>query len=125
MKPSKYRNIKVECDGIHFDSKRERVRYQELKLLERAGEIKDLTLQPQVKFCVGGRKVVIRSKGYPNGRQVGYKADFRYTDCRTGQEVWEDVKAKVIKGKRHAVSRDYPLRKAFLEAIYGIQVKEV
>ena len=125
MKPSKYRNQRVEFEGLHFDSVKERTRYQELKLLERAGEIKDLELQPQVKFCVNGRKVVIRSKGYPNGRQVGYKADFRYTDCRTGQEVWEDVKAAARIGKRRAVSRDYPLRKAFMEAIYGIQVKEV
>lgn len=122
---NKYRNIKVECDGVHFDSSKERDRYLELKLLARAGEIKDLELQPQVKFCVNGRKVVIRSKGYPNGRHVGYKADFRYTDCRTGQEIWEDVKAAAKLGKRRAVSRDYPLRKAFLEAIYGIQVREV
>ena len=34
----KYRNKKVEVDGILFDSKKEANRYMELKLLEKAGE---------------------------------------------------------------------------------------
>ena len=45
---SKYRNKKTELDGIAFDSKREAERYAELKLLERAGEISYLQLQPEV-----------------------------------------------------------------------------
>lgn len=37
---NKYRNKKVIVDEKEFDSKREGNRYKELKLLERAGEIK-------------------------------------------------------------------------------------
>lgn len=36
---NKYRNNKVEYDGIIFDSKKEAQRYAELKLLERRGEL--------------------------------------------------------------------------------------
>lgn len=47
MKYNKYGNIKTVIDGIKFDSKRESERYLELKLLEKAGEISDLKLQPR------------------------------------------------------------------------------
>lgn len=41
-KKSKYGAVKTEVDGIMFDSKREASRYQELRLLEQAGEIANL-----------------------------------------------------------------------------------
>lgn len=41
-KKSKYHAKKVEVNGITFDSKKEAKRYEELKLLERCGAIKDL-----------------------------------------------------------------------------------
>ncbi|WP_416330384.1 DUF1064 domain-containing protein, partial [[Clostridium] innocuum] len=44
-KKSKYGAVKTEVDGIMFDSKREASRYQELRLLEQAGEITNLRLQ--------------------------------------------------------------------------------
>ena len=43
---AKYGNTKVKVDGITFDSKAEARRYGELKLLERAGEITSMELQP-------------------------------------------------------------------------------
>ncbi len=43
---SKYRNIRVEIDGHTFDSKAEGRRYEELKLLQAAGEIDGFGLQP-------------------------------------------------------------------------------
>ncbi|MDD3747626.1 MAG: DUF1064 domain-containing protein, partial [Anaerostipes sp.] len=46
MRYSKYGARKTVIDGITFDSKREAKRYQELKLLEQAGEISYLELQP-------------------------------------------------------------------------------
>ena len=42
---NKYGNKKTVVDGITFDSRKEAKRYQELKLLEKAGEIKDLRRQ--------------------------------------------------------------------------------
>lgn len=44
-KKSKYGAVKTEIDGIVFDSKHEAKRYQELWLLEQAGEITNLRLQ--------------------------------------------------------------------------------
>ena len=37
----KYKNKFISIDGIVFDSNRESKRYQELRVLEKAGEIKD------------------------------------------------------------------------------------
>ena len=48
----KYNARKVEIDGITFDSLKEANRYSELKLLEKAGLIKDLTLQPRFNLKV-------------------------------------------------------------------------
>ncbi len=42
---SKYKAKKIIVDGITFDSKKEANHYCELKLLERAGKIKNLQLQ--------------------------------------------------------------------------------
>lgn len=76
-KRSKYRNERTRIDGIKFDSKKEANRYAELKLLEQAGEILFLTLQP--KFPISG-----------GDKPVSYVADFLYheRDC----VVVEDVK---------------------------------
>lgn len=83
---SKYKNKKTELDGITFDSKREAERYAELKLLEKAGEISHLELQPEVilqdKFVYKGKTV----------RAIKYKADFAYFDKVSGKAVIEDVK---------------------------------
>jgi hypothetical protein len=116
MKRNKYSAIKTVVDGIKFDSKREAKRYAELKLLERAGEIADLELQPCWFFTMqGGRDVLIRSKGYPNGRRATYSADFRYRDS-DGQTIIEDVKTTATDTE---ASR---LRRAMVEAQYGVRV---
>lgn len=47
-KKSKYGAVKTEVDGIKFDSKHEALRYQELRLLEQAGEITNLRLPLQI-----------------------------------------------------------------------------
>ncbi len=44
---SKFGNRHVKIDGIRFDSMKEGRRYNELKLLERGGEIQNLELQPR------------------------------------------------------------------------------
>ena len=40
-KYNKYANKKVQLDGIAFDSRKEAKRYAELKLMEKAGELKE------------------------------------------------------------------------------------
>ena len=72
MRYSKYNARKITIDGITFDSLKEAARYKELKLLERAGEITDLELQP---------KFVLLDGFYYEGkkeREVSYVADFKY-----------------------------------------------
>jgi hypothetical protein len=83
---NKYRAIKTEVDGIVFDSKAESIRYQELKLLLKAGEIKDLVLQPEFELQPQFKK------GKVNYRSIKYIADFGYYDIRKGYKVIEDVK---------------------------------
>lgn len=83
---NKYNNHKTKVDGIEFDSVREAERYKELKLLEKAGEIEYLELQPKVvlqdKFVYKGKTI----------RAITYKADFAYFDKRKQKSVIEDVK---------------------------------
>lgn len=99
---NKYGNIKTTIDGITFDSKAEARRYQELKLLEKAGEINTLKLQPIFPLVV-------------NNQSVGtYIADFSYTN-RDGSLVVEDVK-----GVRTAV---FNLKARLMKAIHNIEVK--
>ena len=42
---NKYHAVKTQVDGIIFDSMKEAVRWQELKLLEKAGKIANLERQ--------------------------------------------------------------------------------
>lgn len=109
----KFKNVPTTIDGIKFQSKGEADRYLELKLMERAGYISELSLQPKFPLVVNGNPVKIRSGSYPNGRAVSYYADFRYKDCN-GVDIVED-----FKGMDLPISR---LKRALVESIYGIQV---
>lgn len=86
-KQNKMRNVKTEVDGIKFDSIVESERYAYLKLLEQAGEIHDLELQPSFTLL---NKYEWRGIKY---RAITYKADFKY-QTKGGQTVVEDVKGK-------------------------------
>lgn len=101
---SKYGSKKTMIDGIIFDSKREANRYCELKLLEKAGKIKDLKLQHQFllqpPFKKNGKTI----------RAITYVADFVYFDLERMRNVVEDVK-----GYKTDV---YQLKKKIFEYIY-------
>lgn len=107
-KPPKYRNQRVDLDGFTFDSKREAARYAELKMLQKAGLIRDLELQPRFSVSIGGR------------HYCSYKADFRYFDVKAGCSIVEDVKSPAT-----AKERSYRLRKKAAELEHGIVVREV
>ena len=82
----KYHNTKTVADGIKFDSKLEAERYAQLKILERAGVIRELELQPSFELLPSFRK---------NGktwRKTVYKADFRYILAKNDRIIIEDVK---------------------------------
>lgn len=109
---SKYGSKKVLINGIVFDSKKEADRYCELKFLERAGKIKDLSLQHkfelQPSFKKNGKTI----------RAITYIADFVYFDLERKAHVVEDVKGYKTK--------EYLLKKKMFEYKYPyLTIKEV
>lgn len=104
---SKYHNRKVEIDGIKFDSTKEGQRYLELKLLLKAGKIRDL--QMQVEF-----ELIPKQAGE---RACKYKADFVYHMADTGKMIVEDVK-----GLR---TREYIIKRKLMLWRYGVKIVEV
>lgn len=111
---TKYGNRKVELDGFTFDSVHESNRYAELKLMLLAGEIEDLKLQypfelqPSFTDCEGNKVLPIT-----------YKADFVYTDKKTGKMVVEDAKSEATKK-----DKVYRLKKKMM-AYKGVIIREV
>lgn len=98
---SKYLARKTRVDGLSFDSAGEARRYQDLLLLQRAGTISGLVLQPSFAITLNGVhvcKVVL---------------DFSY--IQDGKRVYED-----FKGYDTPVSR---LKRKLLRAQFGIEVK--
>lgn len=112
MKYIKYHNTKVKVDGITFDSKREAARWQELKLLEKAGKIRGVRRQvryrliPQQKMSDGRHE-----------RPVDYVADFVYVDCGDGATVVEDAKGMKTK--------DYIIKRKLMKYVHGVEIREV
>lgn len=117
---NKYRNKKVVRNGITYDSKKEADRHAVLRLLERAGKIRDL--QRQVKFVLipaqyepdsGGNRGGVK-KGKLIERECSYIADFVYEE--NGKKVVEDTK-----GFRTA---DYKIKRKLMLFMHGIRIKE-
>jgi len=107
---SKYRNKKVEIDGLKFDSQKEGRRYLELKNLSRGGYIQGLECQPKFWFEIEGHRLAI------GGRVVSYTADFKYYEAGSDVATIEDVK-----GFKTPV---YKLKRALMKAVHGIDVLE-
>lgn len=105
FKRNKFGNIKVEVDGIKFDSKREAKRYGELRLLEKAGQIRDIRLQVKYDLKINGVRIST------------YKADFVYWDLVNKREVVEDVKGYP--------NDRWPMKKKLMKAIHGIEILEI
>ncbi len=104
VKRAKYGNKREKIDGYTFDSLLEARRYQELKLMEKAGEIRDLTVHPPFSIQV-------------NGIHCGKtEMDFLYF-TKEGKRVVEDTK-----GVSTPLSK---LQHKLLFALYSIQVKVI
>jgi hypothetical protein len=106
-KPSKYRAQKTKVDGITFDSKGEADYYCQLKLLQRAGEVTDIKLQPRYPILDASE----RSRG------IDYVADFLVTYADGRQEIID------FKGVRTAVYR--MKKKMFHERYPNLEIREV
>ena len=123
---NKYHNRHVKTsDGIVHDSQREATRWIELKLLERAGHIKNLNRQ--VKFVLipaqyemtvqGGTRKRTTTKTKLIERECAYIADFVYTDAETEKTVVEDTKG--------VKTKDYVIKRKLMLYIHKIRIKEV
>jgi hypothetical protein len=110
-KPHKFGAKATFVDGIRFPSKKEAVRWCDLQTLERAGDISDLKRQVSIQMM--GKLGPIKT---PTGRVATYKADFTYTEAKTGLLVIEDAKG--------FQTPEYKLKRAILAA-QGIVIKEV
>ena len=85
---TKYNARKTIVDGITFDSKLEADRYIQLKLMNKAGEITDLQLQPELQIFQG---YVNHYTGEKHKSRF-YVGDFKYLDLHTQQWIIEDTK---------------------------------
>ena len=117
---NKYGNRKTSVDGIDFDSKKEAARYRELKLLERAGAIRDL--RRQVKY------ILVPTQRDQNGKVIehacSYVADFVYkvpVKGPAGASIWEDV-VEDAKGYR---TEGYVIKRKLMLERHGIRIREV
>lgn len=108
---NKYHNKKVIVNGHKFDSIKEANYYNQLRLLQRAGLIRDLELQ---KTFILQPSFKLNNK---TRRQITYKADFTYFSN-------EDNKIHVIdvKGFKTDV---YNIKKKMFEYMYGIEIEEI
>lgn len=113
---SKYKAIKTEVDGIVFASKKEAKRYSELKWLEKGGRITDLELQPKFDVVVCGVKICT------------YKADYKYyevSEIMRGESVRVDCEKMIVEDVKGFKTPVYRLKKKLVEAIYGIEIREI
>jgi hypothetical protein len=77
---NKYGAKKTVSDGILFASKLESIHYEQLKLMQMAGEISDLDLQHDLVLTVNNRQICT------------YIADYFYFDMREKKWVVSDAK---------------------------------
>ena len=104
-KLNKYNNTKIVVDGIKFDSKLEAKRYCELKLLQRAKEIKELRRQVTFELqpsYIKNNKII---------KPINYIADFVYYDLKKGKTIIEDTKGfktEIYKIKKKIFEYKYP-----------------
>lgn len=124
----KYKAKKTEVYGILFDSKREAERYCELRLLQKAGKIKDLQMQVPFELVPAQYELGTEIKQTRSGlkartvqrcveKAVKYVADFVYTDAETGEKVVEDTK-----GVR---TKDYIIKRKLMLYVHGIKIREI
>ena len=137
---AKYKNKKIEVDGIVFDSKKEAKRYRELKLLEQAGEITDL--QMQVKFELIPKQcseTEFTKAGKPRllERECSYIADFVYKVPLMVEKQYTTVSGEnetinlyygfetVAEDTKGFKTKDYIIKRKLMLYVHGIRIKEI
>ncbi len=103
-RPSKYGATRTTVEGITFDSAKEAGRFTRLRMLERAGLIKDLRRQVPYDLNPGGTHSLV------------YQADFVYFDLTIGATIVEDAKGYQ--------TREYRKKKKLMAKVHGIKIFE-
>ena len=110
-KQPKYGNHKILVDGEKVaDSKHEFKRLNDLKVLQRAGEIKDLQTQVRYNLIPGQKICGVKVRG------TDYIADFIYW-TKDDQFICEDAKGHK--------TPDYIIKRKLMKLIHDIDVVEV
>ncbi len=93
-------------DGVVLDSAHEAQIYQDLTLLQAAGEITELRRQVRIPLDVNGLRV------------CEIKVDFVYREKSSGQLVYFEAKSPVTR------TRQYVITRKLFEAVMGVKVTE-
>ena len=119
---NKYKNEKVEFDGIKFDSKRERDRYMVLKDAERRGVISELKCQPKFTLIPAQYheeakqlKTKVKMVKKCDFLAITYTGDFQYV--KDGKVVVEDVKGMV--------TPEYKLKEKMMAYFHHIIIRRI
>lgn len=116
MSQHKYGAKPTTVDNIRFASQKEMRRYQELKLLEKAGLIRDLTVQPSFRLEVP-------TAG--DDEHIGeYRADFQYRELQIDEGGFSGRWRLVIEDVKGFKTPLYRWKKKHVEAQYGITIFE-
>ena len=116
---SKYGAVRTTVDGIMFASKAEARRYQELRLLEKAGHIARLKLQQKFELCAPFTDLRGDVRDKERMAVVGhYVADFCYDELTPAATTF---RVEDVKGFR---TQTYRWKKKHFERQYGIEIRE-
>ncbi len=116
---SKYGATKCKStDGIMFDSKKERDRWEELRIMQKRGKITDLQRQVTYELIPNQRGV----DGKIIERAIRYIADFTYTN-EDGQQIVEDVKG--YRDPQSAGYAKFVIKRKMMLYFHHIRITEV
>jgi hypothetical protein len=111
-KKNKYRNQKVEVDGINFHSRKEANFYSDLLIKKNAKLITDF--ERQVKYDIRVNDIHIAK----------YFLDFKVINL-DGSINYYDVKGKDKVSGKWITTDVFALKKKLVEAIYGIKIEKI
>ena len=103
----------LASDGTRLRSRLELRRYEELRLLQRSGQIEGLRTNTRWPLRIAAVEL------------GAYESDFDYIEY--GERVIEDCKGYVQdgQGRRPVTYRLFLLKKGLMQALYGITVREI
>lgn len=109
---NKYRNNKVEVDGITFHSQKEAKFYSDLVIKKKANLIADFERQVQYDIRVNNIHI------------AKYFLDFKVINL-DGSINYYDVKGKDKISGKWITTDVFALKKKLVEAIYGIKIEKI